>query len=246
MQKILFPTDFSSLANHAFGYTLAFAKHYQMAITVISVYHYSEAESRLAPVEVLEDLHSIRKEEAFEKFQKYRTQADQINYTDLTIQPVVKSGFAAEMVLEANEQLNCDLIMMGCKGDGGLTDRILGSVSLRIMRDATCPVIAIPEKASFSPMSILFYAAESTIDGDSQHVKLEQLTRRLKAEISYVHIEASENKHIARRLEEIIEQLQADAVVLSPHQHSFWENLFKPSLTEQLTEGLDIPIFAIH
>lgn len=246
MQKILFPTDFSPLANKAFGYALAFAKHYEMAITVLHVYHYNDAEARLAPVDVLEDLHSIRKEEAFEKFQNYSSQADKRNYTDLTIEPLIQSGFAAEMILEASEQLNSDFIMMGCKGDGGLTDRILGSVSLRIMRDASCPVVAVPEKASFSPFSILFFAAASTTEGDRLKPKLEILTRRLQAEISHVHVETHGNKHIADRLEEIIAQLQADALVLSPQQHSFWENLIHPSLTEQLTEELEIPIFAIH
>ena len=246
MQKILFPTDFSPLADQAFGYALAFAKHYEMAITVLHVYHYNDAEARLAPVEVLEDLHSIRKEEAFEKFQKYSSQADEIFYSDLTIEPLIKSGFAAEMVLEASEQLSSDLIMMGCKGDGGLTDRILGSVSLRIMRDATCPVVAVPSIASFSPLSILFFAAASVHEGDRLKTKLEALTRRLQAEISHVHIEAHGNKHIVDRLEEIIAQLKADALVLSPQQHSFWENLIHPSITEQLTEELEIPIFAIH
>lgn len=246
MQKILFPTDFSPLANRAFSYTLAFAKHYKMAITVLHVYNYNEAEARLAPVDVLEDLNSMRKEEAFEKFQAYRSQADQANYVDLTIEPVIKSGFAADMILEASEQLRSDLIMMGCKGDGGLTDRIFGSVALEIMREAPCPVVAVPEKAVFAQLAILFYAAESEREGDRLKSRLEQLARRLQAEISHVHVDGKGNKHIAEKLEEIIAQLHADALVLSPHQHSFWENLIQPSITEQLTEDLEIPVIAIR
>jgi nucleotide-binding universal stress UspA family protein len=246
MQKILFPTDFSPLANQAFEYALAFASHYHMTITVLHVYNFNEVEARLAPVEVLEDLHSIRKEEAFENFQTYRMKADQANYNDLTIEPLIKSGFAGEMVLEACEQHGSDLIMLGCKGDGGWTDRILGSVALRIMREAPCPVAAIPEKAVFSPLSILFYAAASVVEGDKWKLKLERLARELQAELSHIHIQAKGSTQIAKRIAEIIDQLEADAVVLSPQQHSFLENLMHPSITEQLTEGLKIPIFAIH
>lgn len=246
MQKILFTTDFSPMANHAFKYALAFASHYKMSVTVLNVYHYNEAEARLAPVEVLEDLHSTRREEAFEKFQEYRDQAAEIGFEDLRIEPLIKSGFAADMILEACEQLETDLIVMGCKGDSGWTDRIFGSVALHIMREATCPVLAIPLRASFEPLTILFYAEESEQDGDKRSAKLQSLARRLQAELSHVHVDAHGNKHIAHKIAEICIQLDADAVVLAPKHHSFFENLIHPSITEELTEALEIPIFSLH
>ena len=246
MKHLLFPTDFSPLANHAFTYALAFANHYEMRITVLHAFHYQTIEARLAPVEVLKDLHSSQKEEAFEKFMAYRREAEEANFQDLSIEPMITSGFAADMILEASEKLTPDFILMGCKGDGGITDRIFGKVTLRIMRDALCPVLAIPEKSSFSPLGILFYAAASEAESDKMKAKLESLSRGLHSELSHVHVAVQDNKHIAQKLGEIIAQLQADAVVLSPHHHSFVENLFHASITEQLTEELEVPIIAIH
>ena len=246
MQNLLFPTDFSPLANHAFDYALAFAKHYDAAITVVHVYHYSENEARLAPVEVLKDIHSIRKEEAFEKFQAYRDRAEEMGFRKLHIEPIVKSGFAGEIVLETCGYMDTDCIMIGCKGDSGWTDRLFGSVTLRIMRDAGCPVIAIPEKATFSPLNILFYAAEVEAENKASNPRLEAIRKELQAELAYVHIEEKSNKHIAQKLIRTIAELQADAVILSPQQHTFFENLLHPSITEQLTENLNIPIISIH
>lgn len=246
MQKVLFPTDFSPMANHAFSYALSFAKHYDASIMVLHVYHYSEAEARLAPVDVLEDLHSIRKEETYEKFQFYQAQADSIGFQKLSIEPVFTSGFAGEMILETCEQLEAELIIMGSKGDGGFSDRIFGSVALRIMRDAPCPVMTIPKEVPFLPLRILFYAAASAQESNTLSPQLQRLREKLQAELSYVHIRAKGSKDIVGRLADIIAELEADAVLLSPNQHSFFENLLHPSITEQLTETLRIPIIAVH
>ena len=57
---------------------------------------------------------------------------------------VAESASIAGAVQEAAEKLDADLIVMGTHGRTGLGHVFLGSVAERTLRDAPCPVLAVP------------------------------------------------------------------------------------------------------
>lgn len=61
---------------------------------------------------------------------------------ELHIERVVEMGRAATVLLKAAE--NADLIVLGCRGHGGLSGMVLGSVSQKVAAQATCPVLIVP------------------------------------------------------------------------------------------------------
>jgi nucleotide-binding universal stress UspA family protein len=65
---------------------------------------------------------------------------------DLRVNPVVREGPAYRRILEQAERDSPDLIVVGARHpQGGLP--VYGSTSIRVMRHAPCPVLALPGRA---------------------------------------------------------------------------------------------------
>lgn len=58
-----------------------------------------------------------------------------------------REGGVVEGILAEAIASGCDLIVMGTRGHDGILDRLRGSRTERVMRDAYCPVLAVPSSS---------------------------------------------------------------------------------------------------
>jgi nucleotide-binding universal stress UspA family protein len=63
---------------------------------------------------------------------------------DLNVQPVVEMGDAHTLIVNWARDKAVDLIVMSTHGRSGLPRMLLGSVTEKVLRSASCPVLAIP------------------------------------------------------------------------------------------------------
>ena len=96
------------------GYTSAYTNEHEKAITA---YH----------VGVLEEAKKSLKEE----------------YPELKVSTQVKKGYVAKKILEASEEAEVDLIVIGSRGHGGLTGWFLGSVSNYVVNHCKKPILVV-------------------------------------------------------------------------------------------------------
>src|SRR4029077_2242999 len=64
--------------------------------------------------------------------------------TDVVVRPRVVEGQAGPVLVDAAE--GADLLVMGNRGHGGLTEALLGSVGQYCVRHAPCPVVIMRGK----------------------------------------------------------------------------------------------------
>ena len=152
MRKILFPTDFSPAANHAFIYALHLADVLSAEINTLHAYPLPEIHGVVMPNLVGEIEQSIRMEE----FDEYRNSVDQLRVIaeahslgHVRVNHTLKTGSTIKAILASAESEGSDVIIMGTKGATGLREVFVGSVTGEIMEKANCPVLAIPDEASF-------------------------------------------------------------------------------------------------
>jgi nucleotide-binding universal stress UspA family protein len=62
--------------------------------------------------------------------------------------PVRKSGNVIDVILETAQSEETDLIVMSTDGRNGFLDAVRGSHSERVLRQAPCPLLAIPESST--------------------------------------------------------------------------------------------------
>lgn len=65
---------------------------------------------------------------------------------DATLERRVAKGHAASELIEASGR--ADLVVVGCRGHGGVAGTLLGSVSQRVAAHADCPVVVIRRPAA--------------------------------------------------------------------------------------------------
>jgi nucleotide-binding universal stress UspA family protein len=77
-----------------------------------------------------------------------RALADAGDHADVEVEPVVREGAPARVLLE--EASEADLLVVGSRGLGGFRGLLLGSVSQQCSHHAPCPVVIVPHARELS------------------------------------------------------------------------------------------------
>ena len=64
--------------------------------------------------------------------------------TGVSFEVEMRIGDAARMILDFAEQRGTDLIIIGRQGRGAITQWLLGNVTGKVARKASCPVLVVP------------------------------------------------------------------------------------------------------
>lgn len=146
IKKVLFPTDFSELALHAYPYARTFAGDYNADLHVLHVvddaYQYWMAMGPDAvPVGPSVDEMMDNGREQMESFV-----AENLSDFQQLVSKVTIGRPFLEIIRYAREE-SMDLIVVGTHGRGGLGHVLLGSTTEKIVRKAHCPVLTIRDPA---------------------------------------------------------------------------------------------------
>ena len=138
LKKILAPTDFSDLSVRGVRYACQLAKDVGAEVTIFNV--------------VTVDESGINKREMGEHKQRLdefvaKNVADVS--ANLRISKLVDAGQAYFAIIDCAENECIDLIVISSHGRSGLSRMLIGSVTDKVLRGASCPVLVVPlEKES--------------------------------------------------------------------------------------------------
>jgi len=146
IKKVLVALDGSKSADRALDFALDLAKKYSAEVTLISVFD-TPSVSLLVPgivftptstaryLEELRDFHERVLSEALKKANRYNSR--------LKVTKKLLQGRAAEKIVETAREIECDIIVIGNRGLGGIKELLLGSISNRVANQAPCPVLIV-------------------------------------------------------------------------------------------------------
>jgi nucleotide-binding universal stress UspA family protein len=177
-KKILVPVDFSTTAANAVKYAVDFAKAnpgYDVWIVHIFMPQVdAEYSNFIAPMPEYTGYRKTMMEDFLIS----------LGYAELNHD--IWLGFPADEVLKRSTQY--DLIIMGTTGEGGLMDKVLGSVSGAVALKASCPVLLIPAGAAYTPIHRVLYASHYDAIKPGALDSLLAINDILKATIHFVHV----------------------------------------------------------
>jgi len=137
-RHVLVAFDGSPEAELALAHAVAMAQVYRAKLTVVAVVPPPPLLAWQAPG----GMRGMHQSEQKELAQRLRAAADGVP-DDLSVTTQLLDGDPAREILHHAREGNHDVIVMGSRGRGRVTAALLGSVSNRVMHDATVPVIVI-------------------------------------------------------------------------------------------------------
>jgi len=154
IKKILYPTDLSENARYAFGFAVSLANRYDAKITVLHVVEELSSFARSMVKEILGEKRwtDVIKEKETGVITDLKTRLDKFCNEVRHEQPdcpfvidktVVVTGHPVDQVIHCAQEMDADVIVMGSRGKGGLTDVTLGGTSSRVLRRCRTPVLVI-------------------------------------------------------------------------------------------------------
>jgi nucleotide-binding universal stress UspA family protein len=165
IRRILCPVDFSDFSRRALDYAIAVAKWYGSRLIVLYVYQppmpalaplvalAGSVEAAVLPPGALEQLR--RQIAAFIPPEAA---------AHIVIEPSVAEGDPTAEILAQAE--SADLIVMGTHGRSGFEHLVLGSVTEKVLRKASCPLLTIPLASpdATSAVPTLFHRIVAAVD----------------------------------------------------------------------------------
>lgn len=133
LKKILAPTDFSELSAEGVRYACLLAKDVGAQVIVLNVIVLDESNTTTKREM---ERHKQRLEEFVAKTVPHGA--------DLKIREVVVAGQPYGAIVDCAEHEHVDLIVISSHGRSGLSRMLIGSVTDKLLRGATCPVLVVP------------------------------------------------------------------------------------------------------
>ena len=135
--KILVAVDGSESAKRAFDKSVFLAQKCNSKLFVVHVVlDWEYGGDSAATFELIEDLRA-RGIELLEQCKKQALQSS------VEVETVLEQGDYAHEIIEVAKRKDCELIIMGSRGMSPIKELMLGSVSLKVMHHASCPVMVV-------------------------------------------------------------------------------------------------------
>ena len=189
LRHILFPYDFSVHAQHVAPFVRSLAGHFGAHVTVISV-----VPPTFAPVIADMQAHARVGEDMARWRLNLQSQLDQAlieEFAGLDVERVADCGDPAIRITQFSHSRNVDLIVMPTRGTGTFRGLLIGSVTSKVLHDASCPVWTTAhtevQKPPRIPQAIL-----CAIDGSVKTPALVQwvdaFARSTGASLNFLHV----------------------------------------------------------
>lgn len=277
MNKILFPTDFSDAAQNAFLYALQLADKFGAQIITLHAYELPQ----LSDIELSPALQKFYDNMDLYEFESYRDSIPPLvetarahGFDQVEMQHVLKQGDPESAILEVAVNDAIDLIVMGTTGARGIKEIFMGSTAGEVMENAPCPVLGVPEKASFD--GALDHIAFATNFQEEEQLTLHLLQKMFAPFDPTIHclnVDLSHTEEYSKRMDKFsaaftdnpkmefhvlegtdiydalttsMEASKIDLLAMVTHKRNFLQELFHFSKTKQMIYHSHIPVLALH
>ncbi|MFC1828456.1 universal stress protein [Thermodesulfobacteriota bacterium] len=154
IHNILFATDLSENAHYAFEYASVMADRFGAEITILHVLEELSPSSLGLVGEIVgkkrwADLKRQNEEKIISSIRSrienyYKSLNQTVSKHPSIVQSIiVKTGHPVDQIIHQAEKTDCDIVVMGSRGHGILTEAMLGSTSHRVLRRCNKPVLVV-------------------------------------------------------------------------------------------------------
>lgn len=273
MKSILVPTDFSENAFVAAAYACALASTSKQSVQILHVYialysGFGEEGNSVKQIKLAETESAAAMKTLVETLNS--------QFPDVDIEGECIKGFMIDVVTDKLKRSENSLVVMGTKGVTNIAESILGSTTYEVIKKSPVPVLVVPiDTPDFSFQRVGFFTAYDDHELDAL-MALQQainLKPHLSMLHFYKEGDSKPEKELARWQQKVeaafpewatsckaipVEKVDINAVTqeanadgldllvfVRPHK-SFFEKIFRPSLTKTMANYPTVPSLFIR
>tara|TARA_R110002073_G_scaffold13377_2_gene57134 strand:- start:2661 stop:3503 length:843 start_codon:yes stop_codon:yes gene_type:complete len=276
MKKILLPTDFSDNSWNAIKYALQLFKDQECNFVLLNTYtpiiyqfeYLQSSAAQFGPVDTLKESSQKGLDELQENI------LSEFNNPKHVFTKISSFNSLTTEIDDLYTNNIMDIIVMGTKGASGVTGVLFGSNTIHVIKNAKCPVMAIPSDFSFETPHEILFPTDYEIEYQAKHLKpIIEIAQNHISRVNIMHVYTSNDlteaqqinksiletsiKNVAHLFHDIKNQNVPEAItnfqlkarinllVMINNKHSFFENLFFKSTIKQIGFHLNIPFLVI-
>ena len=264
MNSIIIPIDFSLASENAMHYGAQLATRVNTPVILAHIYQLPISMNDMPVLVVSADELKKSADAGLDRCKKELQQ----RYPSLTIQTESRLGSIPEESNNLAKEEDCLAMVMGTHHMKGLERIIFGSTTASVIRHAHSPVLAVPEEFRKFSFNNLVLAADLEAMPDQLSDKIIEMVQRLNANFHIVHVTTKEEgekpkalleklhllspafqtisgNKVKDALKAYIQEVDADLLIILPHEHNLTDRLFFKVHTEAIIADMQIPVLAI-
>ncbi len=145
MKNILSATDGSEAAQHALMKAAEYADNWDATLHILTVV--PKITPMASPIDgiphqyLIPDLEEVAK--AYERILKYSEKTVKEKHPEVEVRTHLKVGRPSQQIVDCAEELDCEMVVVGSRGIGGITGWVLGSTSKKVVDQCSRQVLVI-------------------------------------------------------------------------------------------------------
>jgi nucleotide-binding universal stress UspA family protein len=275
MKKILVPIDFTKTADNAFEFAADMAHKYNAELILFHSFEFPFIDSQIYLINYMEVYNSFELAE-FEFFKDkiavFRTILENKNYTNLKMNHILAEGQLLQTVQKVVEKEKIDLIVMGTDGAHDWIDNTFGTNTSNLIQLVSVPVLTIPASTKFKAVETIAFTTrfrEKDLNVLEEVIKISKIfeakvkcfyVKKKDSDVSQdtidkwidkyhqfsVQVIVIEGEDVEQAIVDFMFTQQIDILAIVTYKRSFFEKLFKRSITVNLAKSNEVPVLAFH
>lgn len=190
MKKILVPTDFSNQAENALKVAVQLAKRYNSEIHILHM-----IELPMHQIVATSNFSELPEAVFFMKIahNHFEETLDRDYLDGIDIYENIKFNTASDGILEACNEDDIDIIVMGSHGASGFKEMFIGSTAEKIVRTAKKPVLVIKNKDEAFNVNDFVFASDFNNDNKETYRQAVKLAKSWGAKIHLLTVNTAGN-----------------------------------------------------
>lgn len=267
MNKILVPTDFSSLSDNALDFACQIAMQMKSEIFLLNIQSLPANDDASMAIELIKTI----EESALERL---KTKQDELNgaYKGLKIITHFSFGIPSLTIKEFLETNDYDLVVMGTKGASGVDKFLFGSVAESISKHSICPVIIVHADNKYKPVKHIAVPIDINYKFGESHKmvqKIVEYAEMFKADLNWfyvntpkkdyqtdihymledgkkIDIEIIEGGTVEEGIEAYCQSHPLDLLIILKRDYTMVQQLFHRNIFGEILKYQSLPIMVVH
>lgn len=275
MKKILFPTDFSEVANNAFIHALEFAKIVQGELILLHTFELPVYDNQFFPenYNILFDSLQLSQFDMFkDEIPKLRAIAEERNLDKIKMSHRLMDGNLIYNIKKAITEDKIDFVVMGTSGASGWEAFFLGTNTGNVLSVVEVPVLSVPLEAKFKKIETIGFTTRYRNKDKKALKEVLEIAKKTNAKVLCLYVKTDNSDVSDKKIKKWETEFEGESVLFSvipsedvketimdfvhyknidilsmiTYKRNFFAELFNPSLTQKISKTLEIPILVMH